>query len=106
MCFGVLHFYKLTNRNRRSSLFPELSIDHLLNHYVLGLDVPMDDAQTVKVFDCFTQLSDDERNCSLTEFFLFFDDLVQLSLGSQFEYQVDVVLVIEEAVKPDDVWVI
>ncbi len=73
---------------------------------VLGLDVPVEYLVPVHEADGVEEVADDEGGALLGEGLAGGDDVVELSVGAEFEDGVEVVLVAEEAEGLDDVGVV
>lgn len=66
----------------------------------------MQHVEPVQIFECFADLLHNISCGAFTEPFLFLDDLVQLSFGSQLQKQIYVLLIVEKAVELRDIGVI
>lgn len=73
---------------------------------VLWLNVAMDDTEAVQIFHSLAELANHKGDRSLAQLLLLLDDLVQLPLRSQLQYQVNVVFVVEEPIQPDNIRVV
>ena len=67
--------------------------------YVLGLDIPMQDVQSVQIPQCLADLFHDVGSGVLTQPFLALDDMIELTVRPKLKQKVDIFLIVEETVK-------
>ena len=79
---------------------------YMHKHYVFGLNVSVENLMPVHETDSVEEVADDEGGTFLGQGLAGGDDVVELSVGAEFEDGVEVVLVAEEAEGLDDVGVV
>ena len=77
----------------------------MLDNNIFGFDVPVDDPVAVDVRNRFVDVVEDHQNLVLGELFALFYQFEQVVARAVLHDEVDVVLVVEEAVELDDVGV-
>ena len=73
---------------------------------VLRLEIPMNDAMTMDVANSLKDVAEDRYDLRLLQLLGLLDHLEQVAAGTVFHNEVDVLLIVEETVQLDDVWVV
>lgn len=88
----------------------EAEVDQLegaveINEQILGLEVPVDDAELVQVLDAGDELPEELAGLMLLQPFLFYDHLEELPLGHVLHHQEELLWSLNYLVQLNDVWV-
>ena len=81
----------------------DLNLHLIVKEEVTELEISMNDAMTVKVFDCSTDLIDVTLDFELVEALTTTQQLVQRLVLAQLEEDIDVLSIFEEVFEADDV---
>ena len=87
----------------RQTEVTDLDLHLVVKEEVAELEISVDDAMTVKVFDCRTDLIDVTLDFELVEALPTAQQLVQRLVLAQLEENIDVLCVLEEVFEADDV---
>ena len=79
---------------------------YVLDDDVLRLEIPMNDAMTMDVANSLKDVAEDRYDLRLLQLLGLLDHLEQVAAGTVFHNEVDVLLIVEETVQLDDVWVV
>lgn len=77
-----------------------------MQYNILGFDVPMDNLARVQFSHRLADLPYDAGNLGLRHRLKFFQLLEELSPHSNLHQDVDIDSIIEEAIHPDDIWMV
>ena len=88
---------------RRQTEVTNLNLHLVVKEEVTELEISMNDAMTVKVFNCGTDLIDVTLDFELVEALTSAQQLVQRLVLAQLEENIDVLSILEEVFETDDV---
>ena len=73
---------------------------------ILGFYISVDNTVTVDIRDSFVDVAENHEDFGLCEFFAVFDEFIKMLAWAVLHDEVDVGLVVEEAIELDDVGVV